>query len=89
MEPTLRDGDWLLVDTAATPGVGQLIVARDPRAPGRLIVKRVASADDGALILASDHAAHAGEAIGPVARETVIGRPRLRYWPPRRYGRVG
>lgn len=92
MEPTLRDGDWLLVDPAAyalrLPEPGELVVAHDPRAPDRLIVKRVALQVDGGLSLAGDHPAHAEEAadIGPVRPEAIVGRPWLRYWPPRRAG---
>lgn len=90
MEPTLRDGDWLLVDTAAKPSVGDLVVARDPRAAERLLIKRVAASRADGLRLAGDHAAHAPESewLGPVAREAVVGRPWLRYWPLRRFGRV-
>jgi len=72
MEPTLRDGDWLLVDPAAhaqrAPKMGDLVVARDPRAPERLIVKRVAGVAADGLRLAGDHPAHADDAglIGPL-----------------------
>lgn len=92
MEPALQDGDWLLVDPAAyarrPPEPGELVVARDPRAPDRLIVKRAVLYVDGVLILAGDHPAHAQEAadIGPVRPEAIVGRPWLRYWPPRRAG---
>jgi phage repressor protein C with HTH and peptisase S24 domain len=94
MEPTLRDGDWLLVDpdayTLRPPGVGELVVARDPRSAGRLLVKRVAATGtNGAISLASDHPAHATDAIGPLTTADVVGRPWLRYWPPRRLGRPG
>jgi phage repressor protein C with HTH and peptisase S24 domain len=88
MEPTLRDGDWLLVDPGGSPRAGDLVVARDRREPGRLIVKRVAAVDDGALTLASDHPAHADDRIGPLGASEIVGRPWLRYWPPRRVGRV-
>jgi len=94
MEPTLRDGDWLLVDPAAhaqrAPKMGDLVVARDPRAPERLIVKRVAGVAADGLRLAGDHPAHADDAgsIGPLDPTLVIGQPWLRYWPPRRIGRV-
>jgi len=95
MEPTLLDGDWLLVDPAAyahrAPQAGELVVTRDPRDPGRVLVKRVAEvAEDGTLILAGDHPAHADDsvAIGPVAESDLVGRPWFRYWPPSRAGRV-
>lgn len=90
MEPTLRDGDWLLVDPDGAPRVGELVVARDPREPQRLIVKRVVEVQPGQLLVAGDHPAHAGKAaeIGALEASLVVGRPWLRYWPPRRFGRV-
>jgi hypothetical protein len=94
MEPTLREGDWLVVDLGeyrtAAPRVGDLVVARDPRAAERLLIKRVAASRADGLMLAGDHAAHAPESawIGPVAREAVVGRPWVRYWPARRIGRL-
>jgi len=85
MEPTLRDGDWLLVDRRGRPRPGSLVVAEDPRAVGRLIVKRVNGVGtDSQLQLSSDHPAHAGELIGPVRPADVVGIVRLRYWPPGR-----
>ena len=90
MEPTLLDGDWLLVDRRARRMQrGDVVVARDPRAPQRLIVKRVVEvAPDGGLVLAGDHGAHRDERIGPLERDQLLGSVRLRYWPPRRIGRV-
>lgn len=85
MEPTLRDGDWLLVDPDARPELGDLAVAHD--GPW-LVVKRVVDIDDSdRLTLASDNPAHAGQRIGPLEPSVVIGRPWLRYWPPLRSGR--
>jgi phage repressor protein C with HTH and peptisase S24 domain len=86
MEPSLRDGDWLLVDRLAVSYVaGDVVVASDPRSPGRLIVKRVAQVGtDSQLLLSSDHPAHAGEEIGPVVHSDVLGKVVLRYWPPSR-----
>lgn len=96
MEPTLMAGDWLLVDPAAfarrPPGPGDLVVAADPRAPGRWIVKRIWEVQhDGRLRLAGDHPAHAADwaALGPVRPAAVAGRPWLRYWPVSRLSRVG
>lgn len=95
MEPTLLDGDWLLVDPSAfarrVARVGDLVVARDPRQAGRLLVKRVQSVDsDGRLTLVGDHAAHAGDGtrIGVVTGEALVGRPWFRYWPPCRLGQI-
>ena len=79
MEPTLLNGDWLLVDPDERPALGDLAVARD----GKLIVlKRVVDIDDdGRYTLASDNPDHAGQRIGPLEPEFVIGRPWFRYGP--------
>jgi phage repressor protein C with HTH and peptisase S24 domain len=97
MEPTLRDGDWLLVDPAAHVShagralhPGDVVVARDPRAADRVIVKRVESVaawPDTRVVLASDNPAHAGERI-EATFDDVTGGPWFRYWPPTRIGRV-
>jgi len=95
MEPTLLDGDWLLVDplayTRRAPRAGELVVTRDPRDESRVIVKRVKAADgDGSLVLAGDHPAHADDfrRVGAASPASVLGRPWLRYWPPGRVGPV-
>lgn len=99
MEPTLRDGDWLLVDSDAyvirPPAIGDLVVSPDPRESSRLLVKRVAQVDpEGYLALAGDHPAHRHQPdlVQPdqilVPTSHVIGRPWFRYWPARRFGRV-
>jgi nickel-type superoxide dismutase maturation protease len=95
MEPTLLDGDWLLVDPDAfarrAPRVGQLVVARDPREAARVVVKRVAAVDSaGSLTLAGDHPAHAddGESIGALPASALLGRPWFRYWPRSRFGPI-
>jgi signal peptidase I len=101
MEPTLLDGDWLLVDARAFerrhPTVGDLVVAPDPRdgAGQRLIVKRVSHVDpQGYLALAGDHPAHQmhGGLAQPdqilVAPTSLLGQPWLRYWPLGRFGTV-
>lgn len=93
MAPGLRDGDWLLVDAGAfrrgPPRAGELVVARDPRAVGRVVVKRVLElTTDSQLVLGSDHPAHAEDRIGPLPSSAVLGRPWLRYWPWERRGRI-
>ena len=88
MEPGLRDGDWLLVDPLAEVRTGELVVAADSRADGRLVVKRIQSIDaDGSVVLAGDHPGHAGDGLR-VPAAAAIGRPWFRYWPPRRLGRI-
>jgi len=42
MEPTLHDGDWLLVDPDERPALGDLAVAHDEH---RLVAKRVVDID--------------------------------------------
>jgi phage repressor protein C with HTH and peptisase S24 domain len=87
MEPTLRDGDWLLVDPDVRPALGDLAVAHDR---ATLVVKRVIDVDeDGRLTLGSINPAHAGQRIGPLDPKLSVGRPWFRYWPPGRAGRVG
>ncbi|CAN5731920.1 hypothetical protein BH24CHL5_BH24CHL5_10940 [soil metagenome] len=95
MEPTLIDGDWLLVDplgyTGHPPLPGELVVVRDPRRRDRLLVKRVNDIrGEGRLQLIGDHAAHKGDGdeIGLIDPTDVIGRPWLRYRPARRMGRL-
>ncbi len=95
MEPTLRDGDWLLVDpdayTTLPARAGDLVVANDPRRPQRWLIKRVADvAPDGSLTLVGDHPAHSAEpGLDGIRAAQVVGRPWCRYWPPRRAGRIG
>lgn len=89
MEPGLSAGDWLIVDRRACIAVGDVVVALDPRENTRVIIKRVKEVGtDGELLLVSDHAAHAGEQIGPVRSTDVLGSAWLRYWPLARVGRV-
>jgi phage repressor protein C with HTH and peptisase S24 domain len=86
MEPTLLDGDWLLVDPDARPALGDLAVARHGT---RLVVKRVVDVDDvGQLTLGSTNPEHAGQRIGPLEPGLVIGVPWFRYGPIRRFGRL-
>jgi len=96
MAPTLRPGDWLLVDPDAyrdrPPLVGELVLVPDPREPGRLLVKRVAGLDaQGWLLVAGDAALASTDSrtFGAVDPSTVEGRPGFRYWPAGRMGRVG
>jgi signal peptidase I len=89
MEPGLRDGDWLLVDPDARPGLGDVVTARDPREGGPLLVKRIVDIEpDGHVLLGGDNPDHAGQRVGPLAPSQVTGRAWFRYWPPRRLGRV-
>lgn len=95
MEPTLREGDWLLVDPDAyarrSPAPGDLVLAPDPREGDRLLIKRVESVDEGGwLRLAGDDPDHSTDsrAFGAVDPALVAGSPWFRYWPIGRAGRV-
>ncbi len=90
MEPTLRDGDRLLVSYAAAPAPGDLVVARFP--DGTVAVKRAAerrpvrSGAPGWWLL-SDNPDEGLDSRhrGPLGEEAVLGVVRLRLWPsPRR-----
>jgi hypothetical protein len=96
MEPTVRAGDWLLVDPDAyahrSPAPGELVLAPDPREDDRLLIKRVGSVDpDGWLRLAGDDPEHSTDSrvFGAIEVAAVVGRPWFRYWPLDRIGRVG
>jgi nickel-type superoxide dismutase maturation protease len=96
MAPTLQPGDWLLVDPWAyrdrPPRVGDLVLVPDPRQATRLLVKRVAQIDpDDWLRLAGDapDASTDSRTFGSIDPTTIEGRPWFRYWPLRRWGRVG
>lgn len=95
MRPTLEPGDWLLVDPDAyrrrPPRAGELVVAPDPREPGRLLVKRVAALDiDGRVLLAGDarDASTDSRTFGAIDARAVLGRAWFRVWPRRRIGTV-
>ena len=93
MEPTFRDGDWLLVRRLRrAPRPGDVVVAADPREPSRLLVKRVRRIAADGLIVQGDHADPAestdSRQFGPIPPAAVLGRPVLRYAPLRRFGPV-
>ena len=90
MRPTLEPGDRLLAVRTVRPKVGQLVAVPDPRAPGRLLVKRVTARHDGLLELRGDNPAASTDsrAFGPVPATAVWGRVVRRYAPPGRAGRL-
>jgi nickel-type superoxide dismutase maturation protease len=95
MRPGFQPGDRLLV--VRLPGwarlvPGAVVAARDPRDPGRLLLKRVAGVDeDGRVVLHGDNAAASTDSreFGPLARSAVWGVARYRYAPPSRAGLLG
>ena len=83
MEPTLRAGDWLLVDptTARWPRRGSIVAFREPDG-GTLSVKRVAAGpgervafEDGYLELADDEAWLLADATPESAAAAGLGPP--------------
>lgn len=90
MEPTLREGDWLLVlPPRRLPRVGDLVVAIDPLNAPDLIVKRVVAAEDGVYRLGSDSRAHRAHFDGrAIVASDVVGMPAFRYAPISRMGWV-
>ena len=95
MLPTLQANDWVIVDENAyrsrLPKRGHIVVARDPRQPERLLIKRVTAVDlHGDIQIEGDNAAASTDSrdFGPVSAEAVVGRVRWRYWPPSRAGTV-
>ncbi len=86
MEPTLSDGDRLLVSYAATPALGDIVVAR--LADGTVAVKRAVerratrSGAPGWWLL-SDNPDEGVDSRhrGPVGSDAVLGVVSLRLWP--------
>ena len=89
MEPTVRDGDWLLVrQLRRPPHVGELVVAADPREPARLLVKRVSAVTAADVSLLGDRPDESTDSrhFGPVPASAIVGSPVLRYAPLVRIG---
>lgn len=89
MEPTLREGDRLLVRHGATPRAGRLAVVRLP--DGVVAVKRVAHReDDGGWWIERDNpdAGVDSWSVGAIPASDVVATVVARIWPPRRGGTV-
>jgi phage repressor protein C with HTH and peptisase S24 domain len=87
MEPTLRDGDRLLVRYGSSPRVGDLAVVR---LPGRPVgVKRVVHRDRRGWWVERDNPAEGVDSwlVGAVPESGVVAVVVRRIWPPRRRGR--
>ena len=81
MEPTLYDGDHLLVLWGASPRAGEVVVARWPGRPPT--VKRAAFHDSHGWWLERDNPREGTDSwsAGPVADADVLGRVLARTWP--------
>lgn len=87
MLPALSPGDHLLVRRSGRrPRPGDVLVARLPTDPERLIVKRLAWRSAEGWWLESDNQRAPGRKdswdFGAVSDELLVGRVVLRYWPP-------
>ncbi len=103
MAPAFLPGDCLVVVKPASrslavlfggaPGVkpGEVVAVRDPRHPGRVLVKRVSSVDGNAgtveVLGDARQASTDSRTFGPVPMSSVLGRAVYRYAPPGRTGR--
>lgn len=92
MRPALEEGDRLLVVRRRRYRPGDVVAARDPRDPGRVVVKRVAEVDgsgDRFVLLGDDpDASTDSRTFGSVHRNQVLGLAVYRYAPPGRAGRL-
>jgi len=89
MSPALGPGDRLVVVRArARPG--DIAVLPDPRAPARLVVKRVVAVEGGKVTVGGDNPAASTDSrvFGPVPATSVRGRAVYRYHPAARRGRI-
>jgi phage repressor protein C with HTH and peptisase S24 domain len=86
MEPTLRDGDRLLVRHGGTPRIGRLAVVRLPARP--VGVKRVTRREPGGWWVERDNPVEGVDSwlVGAVPDEDVVAVVVLRVWPLRRRG---
>ena len=84
MQPTLYDGDRLLLLHGAAPRVGGLVVARLP--DGVVAVKRVVRRDPAGWWLERDNPVGGMDSwtVGAIPDDAVLARVLLRVWPLRR-----
>lgn len=89
MEPTLHDGDHLLVRWGGAPRPGSLVVVRWPDRP--TAVKRAAYHDGDGWWVERDNPAEGTDSwsAGAVAEADVLGVVVLRLWPPGRRAWLG
>jgi nickel-type superoxide dismutase maturation protease len=91
MWPTLAPGDRLVtLHVPGHPRVGGLALTPDPRAPERMLIKRVQAVDGDGVHLRGDAALGSTDSrtFGPVALDAVEACVAFRYHPPERAGRV-
>lgn len=76
MLPTLQEGDAVLIRPRARLREGDLVVADDPEAPGRTLVKRLGAREPGGFVVLSDNRAEGRDSrtFGPVPPHLLRGR---------------
>jgi hypothetical protein len=89
MQPTLYDGDRLLVRHGAVPREGALVVVRLP--DGVVAVKRATERRDGGWWVERDNPAEGVDSwlVGAIPEPDVVAVVRARLWPLVRRGRGG
>ena len=95
MRPTLLPGDRVVALAVARRrrprlAPATLVVVRDPRAPQRLMIKRLVAADDDGAVVHGDNpeASTDSRRFGRVPWDLVVGRVVYRYSPADRAGRL-
>jgi nickel-type superoxide dismutase maturation protease len=90
MEPTLTEGDRLLVVRTRRVRPGDVVALHAPGGGGRVLVKRVqARLAEGVVVLGDNpRASTDSRDFGPVPPRSVLGRVVRRYYPPERAGPV-
>ncbi len=75
MEPTLLDGQFVLVDPGRPVRPGDVVVARHPARPGLELIKRVGAMEDDRVDLRSDNLDQGTDSrhFGPVETGSVLG----------------
>jgi nickel-type superoxide dismutase maturation protease len=90
MEPTILEGDRLLVGRFGRPRVGDIVALRDPGDPRRVIVKRISAVRGGELYVTGDNpeASIDSRVFGSVPRTALLGKVVRRYAPRGRSGPI-